>query len=169
MGLNWQVYLYKNFFSIYFSFLFFSFFFFFFRIITPPTFPLQCFLLLFFVFVFLGPHPWHMEVPRLGGLIGAVAAGHSHNHSSAGSEPHLWPTPQFTATPDPQSLSKARDWTRNFMVPSRIRFRCTTIIPQYIFQKYTFRSLSARLVLLRITYPYIGVGEWYLTIKLIVC
>ena len=30
----------------------------------PPT----------FCFVFLGPHPWHMEVPRLGGQIRAVAA-----------------------------------------------------------------------------------------------
>ena len=25
-----------------------------------------------FFFVFLGPHPWHMQIPRLGGLFGAV-------------------------------------------------------------------------------------------------
>ena len=34
-------------------------------------------------------------------LIGAVAASLSHNHSNARSEPHLRPTPQLTAMPDP--------------------------------------------------------------------
>ena len=29
------------------------------------------------------------------------ARGLSHNHSNARSKPHLWPTPQFTATQDP--------------------------------------------------------------------
>ena len=37
-------------------------------------------------FFFLGPHPWHMEAPRLGGLIGATAGGLHHSHSNAGSE-----------------------------------------------------------------------------------
>ena len=32
---------------------------------------------------------------------GAVAAGPSHNYSNARSEPHLRPTPQLTAMPDP--------------------------------------------------------------------
>ena len=35
------------------------------------------------------------------GPIGAVAAGLHHSHSIAGSKPHLRPTPQLTATPDP--------------------------------------------------------------------
>ena len=35
------------------------------------------------------------------GPIGAVAAGLRHSHSNVGSEPHLRPTPQLTATPDP--------------------------------------------------------------------
>ena len=35
------------------------------------------------------------------GLLGAVAAGLHHSHSNAGSEPHLGPTPQLTATLDP--------------------------------------------------------------------
>ena len=35
------------------------------------------------------------------GLIGAVAAGLHQSHSNVGSEPHLQPTPQLTATPDP--------------------------------------------------------------------
>ena len=35
------------------------------------------------------------------GLIGAIAAGLHHSHSNVGSYPHLQPTPQLTATPDP--------------------------------------------------------------------
>ena len=35
------------------------------------------------------------------GLIGAVATGLRQNDSNAGSEPHLRPAPQLTATPDP--------------------------------------------------------------------
>ena len=35
------------------------------------------------------------------GLIGAVAVGLHQSHSNAGCEPHLQPTPQLTATPDP--------------------------------------------------------------------
>ena len=35
------------------------------------------------------------------GRIRAVAAGVHQSHSKAGSKLHLWPTPQFTATPDP--------------------------------------------------------------------
>ena len=35
------------------------------------------------------------------GLIRAVAAGLPHSHSHARFEPHLRPTPQLTAMPDP--------------------------------------------------------------------
>ena len=35
------------------------------------------------------------------GLIGATAAGLHHSHGNMESEPHLRPTPQLTATPDP--------------------------------------------------------------------
>ena len=52
--------------------------------------PKQClsqacfsFFLFFFFLVFvsfLGPHPRHVEVPRLGGRIGAVATGLRHSH-----------------------------------------------------------------------------------------
>ena len=51
-------------------------------------------------FVFVGPHPQHMEVPR--GLIGAVATGLRHS-----SRQHRIPNP----------LSEARDRTHNLMVP----------------------------------------------------
>ena len=40
---------------------------------------------IYFIFVFLGLNPRHMEVPRLGGLTGVVAAGLPHSHSNAGS------------------------------------------------------------------------------------
>ena len=35
------------------------------------------------------------------GPIGAIAAALHHSHSNTGSEPHLQPTPQLRATPDP--------------------------------------------------------------------
>ena len=35
------------------------------------------------------------------GWIGVVATSLHHSHSNEGSEPHLWPTPQLTATLDP--------------------------------------------------------------------
>ena len=50
-------------------------------------------------FGFLGPHPWHMKVPGLGGPIRAVATVLHHSHSNAGSEPHLQPAPQLMVTP----------------------------------------------------------------------
>ena len=50
-----------------------------------------------FFFFFLGPYPWHMEVPRLG----AVASGLHHSHSNIRSKLHLQYTPQPTAMPDP--------------------------------------------------------------------
>ena len=77
-----------------------------------------------FFFCFLGPHSRQVEVPRLG----------------VQSELQLPAT--ATATPDPSCicdlhhsswqpwilnpLSKVRDWTRNLIVPSRIRFHWAT-------------------------------------------
>ena len=45
------------------------------------------------------------------GPVGAIATGLHHSHSSVGSELRLRPTPQLTATPDPQSTE--RDWGSN--------------------------------------------------------
>ena len=61
----------------------------------------------FFFFVFVGPHPKHMEVPRLGGQTGAAAA--RLRHRNAESKPRLQPTPQLTATQNLNLLSEARD------------------------------------------------------------
>ena len=57
---------------------------------SPPVFPPEGKFFFFLVFcLFLEPHQQHMEVPRLGGLIRAIAIGHSHSHSHARSKPHL--------------------------------------------------------------------------------
>ena len=68
-----------------------------------------------------------MEVSRLGGgQIRATAAGLHHRHSNTGSELHLRPTPQLTATPDPYPLNEARDQTHILMDTNWIHFRNAT-------------------------------------------
>ena len=52
------------------------------------------------------------------GQIGTAAASLPHSHSNAGSELHLWPTPQ----PDPWPTEQGRDQTRILMDTSQIRF-----------------------------------------------
>ena len=95
----------------------------------------------FLSFVFWG-HLWHMEVLRLG----------------VKSELHLPAYTTDTATPDPSCichlhhssqqhrilnpLSKARDRTRNVMVPSHICFCCSTMGTPVLKFKY---SISASL------------------------
>jgi len=80
---------------------------------------------MFEIFCFLGLHPQHMELPRLGVHL----------------ELQLLAYTTTTAVPDPSCvcdlhrssqqcqvlnpLSEARDQTHNLMVPSRICFRCT--------------------------------------------
>ena len=67
------------------------------------------FVVLFCIFVLLGLHLRHMEVPRLGVEL-ATAASLYHSHSNSRSEPCLPPAlQQLTATLDPNPLSEARD------------------------------------------------------------
>ena len=62
---------------------------------------LEQFFLFFFLFLFrAAPMPYGSSQAR--GRSGATAADLHHSHSNMGSEPHLQPTPQVTATPDPQ-------------------------------------------------------------------
>ena len=61
--------------------------------------PLMCIYI--YLFVFLGPYLQHMEVPRLGSRMWAVAPSLRHSHSNGRSEPCLRPTPQLMAMPDP--------------------------------------------------------------------
>ena len=79
----------------------------------------------FFFVCPLGPHPRHMEVPRLG-RISTVATGLYHNHSDTRSELRLRPTHGSGQCRILNPLRKARDQTCNLMVPNRIRFLCAT-------------------------------------------
>ena len=66
------------------------------------------------------------------GLIGATAASLPHSHGNARSEPRLQPTSRQHWILNP--ISKARDQTRNLMVPSQINFHCTsTGTPEFFF------------------------------------
>ena len=56
------------------------------------------------------------------GQIGTVATGLHRSHSNARSELPLWPTPQLTATPDLNPLSKAKDQIYVLMDSSQIHF-----------------------------------------------
>ena len=55
----------------------------------------------FFFLLFFRAVPVAHGGSQARGPIGATAASLHHSHSNAGSEPHLRPTPQLTATPDP--------------------------------------------------------------------
>ena len=84
--------------------------------LLPPTFENIVLSVSFCFLSFSGATPVAYGGSQARGLIGAAATSLRQSHSNAGSEPHLRPTPQLTATPD---LSKARDQTRNLMVPSQ--------------------------------------------------
>ena len=62
------------------------------------------YLTLFFLFVCFalsGATPTEYGGSEARGLTGAIAASLRQSHSNEGSELHLQPTPQLTATPDP--------------------------------------------------------------------
>ena len=58
------------------------------------------FIYLFIYFCFLGPYLQHTKSSQARGQIRVPVASLCHSHSNAGSEPHLWPTPQLMATPN---------------------------------------------------------------------
>ena len=78
-----------------------------------------------YLFIYLGLHLQHMEVPRLGTESLALAAG--LRHSPLGPTQHLRPTPHLTAMPKVPShlnpLSEARDQSHVFMDPSQVHYR----------------------------------------------
>ena len=94
-------------------------------VLGPPLLLLLFFFFLSFCLFKATPRAYGGSQAR--GLIGSTAAGLYHSHNNARSSPHLRPTPQLTATPDLNPLSETRDRTRDLMVPSRSRFRCTTM------------------------------------------
>ena len=78
----------------------------------------------FVCFCFLGPHTWHMEVPRLGVQselqLPAYATASATSDLSRNCNLHHSSQQRCILKP----LSEARDRTRNLMVPSQIRFCC---------------------------------------------
>ena len=54
-----------------------------------------------FVCLFLGLHPWHIEVPSLGVEMELQLPAYGIATATLGSEVHLQATPQLTAMPDP--------------------------------------------------------------------
>ena len=87
---------------------------------------LEVVIYLFIYFCFVGPHLWHMVLPRLGVQLelqppayttAAATQDLSHICKLHHSSRQCWIL---------NPLSKARDQTHNFMVPSWIRFHCTT-------------------------------------------
>ena len=102
----------------------------------------------FICFCCLGPHPWHMDIPRLG------------------VQSELWLPATATATSDPSRicdlhhsswqcrilipLSEARDQTGNLMVTSRIHFHCAMMGTQNVAYFYIFPDMlsSSSLILL---------------------
>ena len=56
---------------------------------------------IFWLFAFSRVAPTAYGGFQARGLIGAIATGLRQSQSNAGSEPHLQPTPQLTAMPDP--------------------------------------------------------------------
>ena len=82
-------------------------------------FNLFLFVILFYFWSFLGLLPVAYGGSQVRGLIGAVAASLRQSHSNVGSEPCLYHSSRQHWMLNP--LSKAREWTRNLMVPSQIR------------------------------------------------
>ena len=62
----------------------------------------ECFFVVVVVVCLFRAIPTAYGGSQTKGRIGAIATGLQHSHSNARFEPHLWPTPQLTATPDPQ-------------------------------------------------------------------
>ena len=83
-------------------------------------------LFVFCFFVFLGLHPWHMEVPRPGVQLElqplAYATAIAMQDPSRVRDPHHSSWQRWILNP----LSEARDRTHNPVVPSWIRFCCAT-------------------------------------------
>ena len=75
------------------------------------------FFFFFWYFVFSGPHPQHMEIPRLGVELEVQLPAFT-TATTMRIQVLLPPAPQLMATPILNALSEARDQTRNLMLPS---------------------------------------------------
>ena len=83
------------------------------------------YLFLFLFFCFLGPHPWHMEVPRLGVKLKLQLPAFTMAIRNLSCICDLHHSSWQHCIPDP--LSEARDQTCVLMDTSQICFRYTTV------------------------------------------
>ena len=95
-----------------------------------------------FFFVFLGPHPQHMKVPRLGVQLElqlpAYATATATPYPSRVFDLHHSSQQRWILNP----LSKARDRTLNLVVPSQIHFRCATMGTPSFHKNISFTPLN---------------------------
>ena len=66
------------------------------------------FIYLFIYFFHFSARPAAYGGSQARGWIRAAAAGLPHSHSNVGSKPHLWPTPQLKAMPDPEPTERGQ-------------------------------------------------------------
>ena len=78
---------------------------------NAPSFPLFLLHSYLFIFCFLGPHPWQMQVPRLG--VESELQLPAYAADNRGSAPHLRPTPQLMDKLDPSSTEWGQGSTRH--------------------------------------------------------
>ena len=89
---------------------------------------------IFFFFCFLGPHQWHVEVPRLVVELQPQPPAYTTATSDRRHICNLHHSSQQCWILNP--LREARDQTHNFLVSSRICFHCTmTGTPEIRFLK----------------------------------
>ena len=92
---------------------------------------MKCLLYYFFFFCFLGPHPWHMEIPRLGVewelQLSAYATATATRDPSRICDLHHSSRQCWI----PDLLSEARDGTCVLMDPSQMHFHCATTGPPF--------------------------------------
>ena len=94
-----------------------------------------------FVFCFLGPHPWHMEVPRLGVKSELLLPTYSTATAMSDlSGTHTVAHSNSRLVPDP--MSEARDQTCILMDTSPIHFHCATMGTPSFFSFFFFVLLS---------------------------
>ena len=81
-------------------------------------------LFLFIYFLLFRAAPMAYGSFQARGWIRATDAASLYHSRNAGSKPHMWPTPQLMATPDPWPTEKARDQTLILMNTGQIHFCC---------------------------------------------
>ena len=120
-----------------------------------------------FVFVFLGPHLWHMEVPRLEVQSELLQPAYTRATAMPDLSRACDPRHNSRQHQIPNPLSEANDQTSNLMVPSQIRVPCaTTGTPQVIFLKtivgvpLVVQQTRIRLGTMKIQVQIPGLTQW---------